>query len=75
MIQSDPTLAGDELNHPQPQSPPSAALTVVQSLFLAQQGGQNGQGGLGRAWDAGSGPREEGGGRGADDRGAMNSCG
>lgn len=52
MIQSDPTFTEDAGKPPQPQTP-TGALTVVPSLYLAQQVGQNGQGGLGRAWDAG----------------------
>lgn len=58
MIQSDLTFTEDAGKPPQPQTP-AGALTVVTSLYLAQQVRQNGQGGLGRAWDAGSGPTEK----------------
>lgn len=75
MIQSYTTFPEDTGKHPQPETPPTAALSVVPSLYLAQQGGgQDGQDRLGRAWDVGSGPIEKGGGRRAGDRGAMNSC-
>lgn len=74
MIQRDPTFTEDAGKGSQPQTPLAAALTVVPSLYLAQQGGAEWPGWVREGMGCRIRANTERAGRRADDRGAMNSC-